>query len=1041
MTTMLYVGVILFGLLSYFKLSQELFPNISVPKLVVITKYANAAPEEIENLITKPIEEAVSTVSHLKRLTSISKEGISAVTLDFSWGTDIGFAHLAVREKIDRMKDRLPIEAEEAIIKRMNPFSRSIVVVSVTGELDLADMTDLATDVIKKKLEKTDGVGSVMISGGQKREILVEVDRGRLDASRVSLPMVVDSLKNSNYSYPAGTTQGKTVEYLIRTNGEFKRIEEISKTIVHVENPEFDPVFKWKKREEKDHSSAPREQRLIPLSSLAEVKMSLQEKSSYSRYNGRENISISIQKHADANTVKVAKNVREALKELEVSLPSKMKLDVVYDESEYILASLGNMRDNVLIGAFLAFFVLLYFLGNVRDAFNVGVAIPCSLLLVFIAMYLGGLSVNMLTLAGLALGVGSLTDCAICISENIVRHQEHYKKPALEAAMDGANEMVASMVSSSLTNIAVFLPLLFVTGIAQQLFRDLFYVSVMTNIAALVVSLTLIPRLLAYVFHLAPAFLTPRFLRLEKATKIISSMNAKFERSLDRMLDRPKLVAKMIGVLAAGAFVAVLLTPKVFMPKMDQRQFQVNLDMPIGTKLEVTNAVASKVENILLSIDDVDAMVSVGSAQEEEEIDALGSHQARVAVKLKDSCRYSTDQILQKLISTTRKENLEGGHLTFELQDSPLRTALAGGAPIEVEVKGPDLKKLEYISNELVKKFESDPDLYGVKTTFALPSKETQVIVDKDRAASFEMSVADIARSALIAIKGFVATKFKEGGKETDIRVRLRKQDREDNSSIRSLALRSPRGHMIPLDSVAQVKPGHGSSEIRHIDQQRALIVSAEVDGSVGSAVKKVKKMIVEYRAFKDHTVELGGESKRLSESFSSLQFTFILAIFLVFMVMAAEFESLTQPLVIMLTVPFSFVGVAYMLLLTGTPLSSVAVLGVLILAGLVVNNGIVLIDHINGLRENGMALREAVVQGSTNRLRPILITSLSSVLAVVPLALGFGKGDELAQPLGIVTFGGLFVSTALTLYVIPMLYYYLAIWQEKKKSEAGVVS
>jgi HAE1 family hydrophobic/amphiphilic exporter-1 len=921
MTTMLYSGLALFGMLSWAKMSQELFPNISVPKLLIITKYANAAPEEIEHLITKPIEEAVGTVPNLKRISSVSKEGLSAVTLDFSWGTDVGFSHLSVREKIDRIKDRLPQEAEESIIKRVNPFAHPVLILSVTGDLNLAEMTELCDQVIKKKLEKTDGVGSVAISGGQKREILVEVDRGRLEASRVSLPMVVDALKNANYNYPAGVTQGKTVEYLVRTDGQFRRVDDIGKTIVQIENPEYDPVYRWKKSEGRqgDTASGAREQRLIPLHNIAEIKESLEEKTSFSRYNGKENISISIQKHADANTVEVSKAVRTALAELKASLPPGLGVEVIYDESEYIVASLGNMRNNVLVGGFLAFIVLLYFLGNAKDAMVVGLAIPASLLFVFIVMFFMGMSVNMLTLAGLALGVGSLTDCSICIAENITRHREEYGKSYLDAAVDGADEMFAPMLSASLTNIAVFLPLLFVTGVAQQLFKDLFYVTVLTNLASLLVALTLIPRMSAYEWAHMPMSELVKKMKVKEVGDWIERAALWYKNSVDRVLKDPKMLFTIIGGLSVLALLVLSWTPKVFMPKMDQRQFYIQLDMPIGTRLDVTNSVAKKLESILLNTEGLDVMVSIGSAQEDEDVDALGAHQAQIAVKLGPKVKADTHQILEKFVTQSKRENLEGGNLTYVLQDSPIKSALSGGAAMEVEIKGPDLARLEYISTDLLKKMEQDPSFYGVKSTLALPSQETQVVPDKDRAAGFELSVADIARTALIAIKGMVATKFKEGGEETNIRVRLRQMDRDDNASIRQLALRSPRGSMVPLDGVAQIRIGRGSSEIRHLDQQRSVIVSAETRGSTSKAISKVRKMIADYRAFKDYTVELGGESSRISESFATLQFTFLLAIILVYMIMAAEFENTMQPLIIMLTVPFSFIGVTFTLALTGT--------------------------------------------------------------------------------------------------------------------------
>ncbi len=1025
-TSMMYLGLMLFGGISWFMLPQELFPNISVPQLVVITKYPNAAPEEIENLLTKPIEEAVGTVPNLRRVRAICKEGMSVVKLEFAWGTDMGFAHLATREKLDRVKDKIPQEAEEPIIKRVNPFAQPVLIISVTGNLELATMTKLCEDVVKKKLEKTEGVASVQISGGQKKEVLIDVDRGRLEASRVSLPMVVEAIKNANYDYPAGTTQGKVVEYLVRTHGRFQTLDDIRKTIVQVENPEMDPTYKWKKTDDRDNQRYTREQRLIPLSDIAEVSESLQDKTSYSRYNGRENISISIQKQSDANTVKMAKAVRAAMEDMKVSLPKGFGMEIIYDESEYIVESLNNMRDNIVEGGILAFCILLFFLGDLRDALFAGLSIPIAIMMTLIIMSVTGFTVNMLTLAGIALAVGAMSDCAICMVENITRFHRVLKVPLKEAAIDGTDEMAIPMICSIGTNIVVFIPLLFVSGIAQQLFYGLFMVTIFTHLAALFVSLTFIPRMAAYEWDVPGFKERPKWLeKIMFSDAAQAKMNQKYRTILNYVIDHPWFVIQVIICMAVISVFLFIWTPKVFMPKMDQGQFMVQLTMPIGTRLEVTNGVAKKLESIFTNFQSADVSVNIGSAQEDEEIEALQAHQARLAVKI-DVNKTSTFDVIEKFKAMVKRENLEGGLVTYLLQDSPLRAALSGGAPVEVELKGPELDRLKSLSDAIVKEFSEQPFLYGVQTTFALPSKETKVVVDKDRAAGYQFSVADIAKTALIAIKGMEATEFKKGADDIKIRVRLRKVDREDAESIRQLAIRSPmKGVMVPLGDVAKVLPGVGASEIRHLDQQRACTVTAEISG-VGSskALSEVAKILKKYQTSKDYSIDLGGESKRMSESFSGLKYTFLLALLLTYMIMAAQFESLIQPLIIMATVPLSVIGVVITLFVSNTPLSSVAVLGVVILAGIVVNNGIVMIDHINTLAVAGHTLRHSIIEGCVTRLRPIVMTCLVTILGVLPLTLGVGKGDELAQPLAVVTFGGLFVSTLLTLFIIPSLYY-----------------
>lgn len=499
-TAMIYFGVLLLGVISWVMTPRELFPSISFPQLVIVTRYGNAAPEEIENLITKVIEESVGTVANLKRVRSLSKEGISLVTLEFDWGTEMGFAHLAAREKIDQIKDRLPNEAEEPIINRVNPFSQPMMIFSISGDMPLSVMTEVTKIVIKQRLEKVSGVASATISGGEEREILVEVDRSRLEASNISLSAVVDSLRNTNLNYPAGTTQGKFYEYLVRTMGEFQNIDEIGRTVIKVDKP---PDFEMpEKGLRHDRASKPKEERLIHLNAVAEVKDTFKERVSYSRHNGKNNISLAIQKQADANTLTTAKRVRLAVEELRSSIPRQMSFDLIYDESVFIRQAINGVIRDGFVGGLLAFLVLFYFLRSLGAATVVATAIPASALITFIIMFFGKISINMLSLAGLGLAIGSLVDNSIVVLENITRHKESLHKTAPQAATDGADEVAASMVTSCLTNVAVLLPLLFAKGVAQQIFKDMFYVVSGASFASLIISITLIPRLMGHPVNL-----------------------------------------------------------------------------------------------------------------------------------------------------------------------------------------------------------------------------------------------------------------------------------------------------------------------------------------------------------------------------------------------------------------------------------------------------------------------------------------------------------------------------------------------------------
>ena len=1033
-TVMFYAALVLMGLIALAALPRELFPTISFPELLVVTRYGAAAPEELENIVTKVIEEQVGTVPNLKRVRSISREGVSVVILEFNWGTDMGLAHLAVREKIDLIKDRLPVEAEEPIVQRHNPFAQPMMVLSVSGNLPLADLTRLADDVVKKRLQKVDGVASASVSGGQEREILVEVDLGKMQSSNISISGVVDSLKTSNVNYPAGTTQGRFYEYLVRTIGEFSKVEDVGKTVVAVDAPRESAEYLFRAQEKRrgGDSFQPKAQRLVPLNAIADVKDAFKDPESFSRHNGKSNVSIAIQKQFEANTPKTARRVRQALEELSLSLPKGMGLEIVYDESEFIQKSLGDVGMAALTGGMLAFLVLLFFFRNLNDSLIVTLALPLSILAVFSCMYLTGRTINVIALAGLSLGIGSIIDNAVCVLENVVRKRAQ-GMDRKDASITGASEVAVAQLASMLTNVTVFLPLLFAKGLAQQLFRDLFFAAVISNVAALIVALTLLPRITAFPFNSGRAPTPPpgplkkrpllvEGLTEERTLKLIESYRRLLYFSMDRK--------RKVFILAWGMFLASLgllaLKERIFLPKIDQGQFLVRVNMPVGTRLEVTDRVMGKIEKVLAGMGGItDTLVRVGSSAQES-IESLGGHQGECVVTLDRKKRKGpTEDTIVQLKAALESEDLEGADVEYLLQDSSLKAVTGGSAPISITVQGPDLGTLRKISDDIQAMLRGVEGCEGVRTGLALPSYETRVSINKDRSSGFGLSASDIARASLIGIRGFVATYFKEEGKEIPIRVRLREVDRRDPSALRRITVRSPQGVMVPLGDVAEISAGYGPSEIQRLDQQRVIVVSAQVLGrSLGEVIGGVDAKLEKYRSLRDYSVRLGGTKQEMQESFGGLMLAFLLAVILIYMIMAAGFESLMHPLLIMITVPLGVIGVAAILFLTGTPLSAPVILGVVLLGGIVVNNGIVLIDHINHLRQKeGRSILEAAVEGSANRLRPVLMTALTSILSLVPTALGLGEGTEVASPMAIATLGGLFVSTVLTLVVLPVLY------------------
>lgn len=1075
-TAMFYSAVVLLGMIALIVLPRELFPTITFPELLIVTRYGAAAPEEIENIITKVIEEQAGTVPNLRRVRSISREGLSVVILEFNWGTDMGLAHLAVREKIDLIKDRLPNEAEEPIIQRYNPFAQPMMILSISGNMPLTDLTQIANDVIKKRLQKLDGVASATISGGQMREILAEVDLGKMQSSNISISGIVDSLKTTNVNYPAGTTQGKFYEYLVRTIGEFKNVSDIGKTVVAVDIPRESPEFIFRSQSQKKGAETfqPRAQRLIPLGTLAEIKDAFKETESYSRYNSKSNVSVAIQKQFDANTIKTASRVVKALKELSLSLPKEMNVEIVYDESQFIQSSLEAVILSAVTGAILAFFVLLFFLRNLQDALIVTMSLPISTLIFFIFLYFTNRTINVIGLAGLSLAIGSITDNAICVLDNIDKFRKRIQDPK-EASVQAASEVAAPQIASMLTNVVVFIPLLFAKGLAQQLFKDLFYAAVITNIAALGVALTLVPRITAYPFKWdqwkmkkpkekdkiwededviigvsgrlqstvsnsqlpAPNPQLPDtihkniFVRLWRSLlqgltdERSEKMHSFYRQILVWSLSNRKKVIRWVFALFSISFVILYFLPKIFMPLVDQGQFLIRVNMPVGTRLGVTNRVLERVEAILLKTKEIKStLVRVGSSSEES-LEALGAHQGECIVTIdNEKSSESTEKVILKLKESFKKVNFEGADVEYLLEGSSMKAVTGTMAPIAITIKGLNLTTLRKMSDEIQLFLKKIRGVEGVKTSLALPSYETRVAIDKDRASAFGLSTSEIARASLIGIRGFVATYFKETGKEIPIRVRLREQDRNDSAALQRVSIRSTQGFMVPLGDVAQISAGYGPSEIERIDQQRAITVSAQVIGrSVSDVIEEVNKNLVSFRAVKDYSVHLGGTKQEMEESFGGLFIALMLAIILIYMIMAAGFESLLHPFLIMVTVPLGLIGVVITLLVSFTPLSAPVILGMVLLGGIVVNNGIVMIEYVNQLREEGMSLMDSVVTGCGKRLRPILMTATVNILALVPVAFLGGRGTEMASPMALATLGGLLISTLLTLIVLPILY------------------
>jgi len=1026
---MFFAGVILLGVISFSRLQQELLPPITYPQISVVTFYKDAAPEEIEMLVTKPIEEAVGTVGGLKSMSSVSREEVSLVIGEFDWGINVDMAGLSVREKIDLIKEKLPRGSSEPIVVKYNPFKFPVIILNVTGKRPPEDLLSIAKKQIKNELEKIDGVASCDIRGGREKEILVEVDQARLFASGVSILEVAEALKKTNLNYPAGTLEEKFYEQLLRTIGEFEKVAEIENVPISFaeEEQQKERQAQELKGETAYYKKPPVVKNYILLKDVAKVKETIKEKESISRYNKTENITIAIQKKADANTVALSKIIKQRLKGLKKEVPSDVKMEIVYDQSKFIKEAINDVANAAWQGGILSFLVLFLFLRDVASSLIITVSIPLCILVTFCFMYFRGITLNIISLGGLALGVGMVVDTSTVVIENVFRHKRAIAD-SVRATILGTDEVVAPITSSTLTTVVVFLPMIFVIGISGQIFKELAFTVIVALLASLAVSFTITPILIARAAesrnygHLEEfAFISK--IR-EKYKYLIGNFLAKKEKNL--------MVVFLVFVLSVLYF--SYLAKKEFMPKVDQGQFIIKVNLTPGSTLGATDSIVKIIENELSRLEDVkDITVNIGSAKKETSKDvlkALAPHQGQIVVGLKNRRHNSTEDVIHILKDKLESQNLGSAELEFVLQESVLESALQQGAPIILEVKGNDINKLKEITGLIKQELKDVEGIYGMRDSSALPSPETKVRVQKDKAAAYGLSVSDVAFAAQTAIEGRVASKFKEAGEEIDIKVRLRNEDRKDLNKIRRLIVRTPTDMSLPISEVAYIAKGKGPTEIQHQDQQRVIFVSAYIyKRSLNSVADDLNKLISRINIPSNYSVTLTGENLKMRESFASLRFALILSIVLIYMIMASQFESFLQPFIIMFTIPLSVIGISAGLLLTNTSVSIMVMLGAIILGGIVVNNGIVLLDYVNELRKQGKSDYDAVVEASDVRFRPIMMTASTTVLGVLPLALT----SPLQAPMAVVIMGGLTVSTFLSLVVLPAIFLAVVDFQKNR--------
>ncbi len=1095
------VTLMLFGFIALGNLKVNLLPDLSYPTLTVRTEYTGAAPAEIETLITEPVEEAVGVVKNLRKLKSISRTGQSDVVLEFAWGTNMDQASLEVRDKMEALN--LPLEAKSPVLLRFNPSTEPIMRLVISAKTDpssdaeavrqLTELRRYADEDLKKKLEPVTGVAAVKVGGGLEDEIQVDIDQQKLAQLNLPIDNVIKRLKEENINISGGRLEEGSQRYLVRTVNQFADLEDIRNLLVTTQSSNGSAadaamqqmfaiaastgsdaaVAAASAAQSASSSSSTNIANGVPvrLKDVATVRQGYKEREAIIRLGGKEAVELAIYKEGDANTVSTAEALRARLEQIKGQVPGDAELTTIEDQSRFIEHAISDVKKDAVIGGILAILIIFLFLRDGWSTFVISLSLPVSIITTFFFMGQLGLSLNVMSLGGLALATGLVVDDSIVVLESIAKARERGLS-ILQAAIAGTREVSMAVVASTLTTIAVFLPLVFVDGIAGQLFRDQALTVAIAIAISLLVSMTLIPMLSSLkgrpplAFPEEPAYQPwqpdSRWLKpvagsrrgvgtlvrwicfgiawsvirvwrglvavvgpvMRKASDVAMKPYAGAERGylklLPGALHHP---GKVLG-LAALAFIGTMaLVPMLgadLIPQLAQDRFEMTAKLPAGTPLKQTDALVREMQLAHAKDDSIASLYGVSGSG--TRLDASptesGENIGKLTVVMAGGGNARTEAAITERLRESMQQH-PGVQVDFA------RPALFSfSTPLEVELRGQDMATLETAGKVLAAMLRNNPHYADVKSTVEEGFPEIQIRFDQERAGALGLTTRQIADVVVKKVRGDVATRYSFRDRKIDVLVRAQEGDRASVDSIRRLIVNPGSTRPVTLDSVAEVVATNGPSEIHRADQTRVAVVSANLrDIDLGGAVREVQAMVAAQPVGAGVGMHIGGQGEELANSARSLIFAFGLAIFLVYLVMASQFESLLHPFVILFTIPLALVGAILALMLTGKPISVVVFIGLILLVGLVTKNAIILIDKVNQLREAGVPKREALVEGARSRLRPIIMTTLCTLFGFLPLAVAMGEGAEVRAPMAITVIGGLLVSTLLTLVVIPVVY------------------
>jgi HAE1 family hydrophobic/amphiphilic exporter-1 len=1003
-TIMVTLIVIILGGVSLYRLPIDLMPDITYPTLSVSTSYENASPEEIEELLTRPIEEAMSAVPGVEEVTSSSSEGNSRVRLSFSWGTDLDAASDDVRDRLDRVIPRLPEDADTPSLWKFDLASFPILILGASSNMDPVQMRQLIEDQVKYRIERVPGVAALDIWGGLSREIHVDLYADKIKALGIPINQILSRIREGNVNVPAGTLYRGNYNIMIRTPGQYTDIDQLRNTVIAV-----------------------REGVPIKLSEIAHVEDSWEKETRIVRVDEKSGIRLSVNKQSGKNTVEVARKVLKEIDRINKDIP-QIEITPIIDTSDYIERSINNLGTSAIYGGLLAIVVLLFFLRSLRSTGIIATVIPVSIIATFALIYFGGFTLNIMTLGGLALGVGMLVDNAIVVLENIYRLREEGEGRE-EAAMKGSEEVTSAIIASTLTTVVVFLPLVFVRGMAGVMFKQLSLVVSFSLLCSLAAALTLVPMLAAKTFPKKMLNSMERKTLSQKLYQgtgdIFKSMELSYRKLLHFVLAHRLLAIIFILLVLAGCFALFPLIGQELMPSSDEGEVRISVEMEVGTRVEILDEKFKKIEEIVRK--EVPEIKTTSTSLGGSGWRGNTSHRGDMRISLipQKERQRSSEQIADDL--RRKLTNMPG--MTIRTRAGQglflLRMGTGDSDRLEIEIRGYDLDTADELAKRVKQIAENVEGVTDARISRETGNPEELILIDRQKAADMKLTVSEIANSLQTVLSGTRAGDFREGGDEFRILVKLQNAEQTEIRDILDLILVNSEGQPVVLRNVVDVKPRSGPVRIDRKDQERLVTVSANISGrDMESIVQDIQKGLQSLPRPRDFSIVIAGDYEEQQKASRELTMSFILAIILVYMVMACQFESLRDPFVVMFSVPMASVGVILMLFLTNTTFNIQSMIGCIMLGGIVVNNAILLVDHTNLLRRRDkMPLMQAIEEAGRRRLRPILMTASTTMLGLTPLAIGLGEGGEAQAPMARAVIGGLMSASLITLIIIPIVY------------------